>query len=424
MAPGPREACACPRPGAFSRHTNPKAQIVNMLSQDRWLLPEGIEEVLPAEARRLEDLRRKVLDMFAVWGYQQVIPPFIEYIESLLTGTGHALDLQTFKLIDQMSGRLLGLRADMTPQVARIDARNAQQGVPARLCYLGTVLHTQSDHLERSRSPMQVGAELYGHDGAASDLEIIRLMLEMFHVAGIAHVYLDLGHVGVYRGLVRQAGLDDQQESDLFDILQRKAYPELDEFLGATSVPEGCAAMLGALIDLNGGLEVLRAARERLAAAEPEVHCALDNLELIAASLAQAFPELPIHFDLAELRGYQYQTGVVFAAFVEGYGREVARGGRYDEIGKVFGKARPATGFSADLKILARLGQIADEPLEPVFAPAVDDPALAEAVRELRSKGQIVIQELVGQQVDAAALGCRYRLQRGPRGWDRVALDA
>lgn len=395
-----------------------------MLSEDRWLLPEGIEEVLPAEARRLEVLRRKVLDMFASWGYQQVIPPFIEYIESLLTGTGHALDLQTFKLIDQMSGRLLGVRADMTPQVARIDARNAVQDVPSRLCYLGTVLHTQSDHLERSRSPMQVGAELYGHDGAASDLEIIRLMLEMFRVAGIAQVFLDLGHVGVYRGLVRQAGLDEQQEADLFDILQRKAYPELGEFLRAAAVPDACAEMLGALIDLNGSPGVLSAARLKLAAAEPDVHLALDSLESIAARLGQAFPELPIHFDLAELRGYHYQTGVVFAAFVEGYGREVARGGRYDEIGKVFGRARPATGFSADLKILARFGDWEEEPFEAVFAPVQDDPDLAAKIRELRAQGRVVIQELEGQRAAAEALGCRHRLVRGAQGWDVVALDA
>ncbi|MBS1211794.1 MAG: phosphoribosyltransferase, partial [Proteobacteria bacterium] len=250
-----------------------------MLSQDRWLLPEGIEEVLPAEARRLECLRRRVLDLFATWGYQLVIPPFIEYIESLLTGTGHALDLQTFKLIDQISGRLLGVRADMTPQVARIDARSADSDSPSRLCYLGTVLHTQSDHLERSRSPMQVGAELYGHDGSASDLEIIRLMLEMFAVAGVERIYLDLGHVGIYRGLVKQAGLDAQQEADLFDILQRKACPELPSFFQAASVEPEAAGMLAALVDLNGDLEVIDKARARLAQADSTVHRALDNLE-------------------------------------------------------------------------------------------------------------------------------------------------
>lgn len=395
-----------------------------MLSQDRWLLPEGIEEVLPAEAGRLEILRRKVLDMFATWGYQQVIPPFIEYIESLLTGTGHALDLQTFKLIDQISGRLLGVRADMTPQVARIDARNARDDVPARLCYLGTVLHTQSDHLERSRSPMQVGAELYGHDGVASDLEIIRLMLEMFQVAGIEQVFLDIGHVGIYRGLVRQAGLDERQEADLFDILQRKARPELGDFLRGARVPPASASMLGALVDLNGSSEVLAGARTLLAAAEPGVQDALENLDAVAAGLRREFPDLPIHFDLAELRGYQYQTGVVFAAFVDGYGREVARGGRYDEIGKVFGRARPATGFSADLKILARLGRGQAHEAEPIFAPAADDPALAGKIRELRAEGRVVIQELDGQRADGAALGCRYRLIREGRAWRLVELKA
>lgn len=396
-----------------------------MLSQDRWLLPEGIEEVLPAEAGRLERLRREVLDLFASWGYQQVIPPFIEFIESLLTGTGHDLDLQTFKLIDQMSGRLMGLRADMTPQVARIDARNLGSDLPSRLCYLGTVLRTQSDHLEKSRSPLQVGAELYGHAGNASDLEVIRLMLEMLAKAGLTDIHLDLGHVGIYRGLVRRAGLDSEQEAELFEILQRKARPELVTYLDGIPIDDASNGMLRALIDLNGGIDVIEEAHQRLAAADDRVKSALHDLAYIAAKLNKSVPTLAIHFDLAESRSYHYENGVVFAAFVPGYGREVARGGRYDEVGKVFGRARPATGFSADLKVLTRLstfGTAETNPAEMIFAPAGDDRELHDAICSLRRSGRMVIQELDGQRGDAAAMGCKYQLRRHNRIWEVVPV--
>lgn len=394
-----------------------------MLTQDRWLLPEGIEEVLPEESIRLERLRRQVLDLFATWGYRMVIPPLIEFIDSLLVGTGRDLDLQTFKLIDQMSGHLMGIRADMTPQVARIDARTAHGDAPARLCYYGTVLHTQSDRLEKSRAPLQVGAELYGHAGNASDIEIIRLMLEMLAVAGLAEVHLDLGHVGIYRDLVRQAGLGPEQETGLFEILQRKDRSELLDFLATVEVNEPTAGHLLALLELNGHEGVIAAARERLASAGGFVQQALADLEAIAAQLRRWFPALPVNFDLAELRGYHYQTGVVFAAFVPGYGREIARGGRYDEIGEVFGRARPATGFSADLKVLLRLavddtaaGSLA------VFAPADDDPDLHEAIRQLRAAGTAVIQELPGQAEGARELGCDRELRRQDRVWRVVEL--
>jgi ATP phosphoribosyltransferase regulatory subunit len=393
-----------------------------MLTQDRWLLPEGIEEVFPEEAARLENLRRKILDLFAAWGYRLVIPPLIEYLDSLLIGTGHDLDLQTFKLIDQISGRLMGIRADMTPQVARIDARTASGDLPARLCYFGTVLHTQSDHLEKSRSPMQVGAELYGHAGYASDLEIIRLMLEMLAAAGITDVHLDLGHVGIYRGLAQQAGLSSEQEAELFEILQRKDRSELIGFLDIADIKSPASERLMALLDLNGHHRIIEAARERLGAAGEFVHGALADLESIAANLKRLFPALPVNFDLAELRGYHYQTGVVFAAFVPGYGREIARGGRYNDIGKVFGRARPATGFSADLKVLARLSALEDDSARcsAIFAPALDDSDLHETIRNLRGMGNTVIQELPGQIEDAEAMGCGFELRKQGREWKVV----
>lgn len=389
------------------------------------MLPEGVEELLPAEARHLENLRRVVLDLFESWGYQQVIPPFIEYIESLLTGTGHDLDLQTFKLIDQISGRLLGVRADMTPQVARIDARHSVGDRPSRLCYLGTVLHTQSDHLEKSRSPMQMGAELYGHAGIASDLEIIRLMLAVLDAAGVDGIHLDLGHVGIYRTLIGQAGLSGPDETELFDILQRKAHPELKGFLASTGIAKHTGEMLNAVIDLHGGIEVLSAARTRLAPAGDAVLNDLSDLQAIAERLHDEYPHLPIHIDLAELRGYHYKTGVVFSAFVPGYGREIARGGRYDEIGKVFGKARPATGFSADLKLLARLGEQEEDDFEQrtVFAPDHGDPALASKIDRLRLEGWVVIRELAGQRASAREIGCRHELRPAGDTWELAELN-
>jgi ATP phosphoribosyltransferase regulatory subunit len=399
-----------------------------MLSEEHWLLPEGIDEILPSEAKPLERLRRDILDLFDRWGYDLVIPPFVEFMESLLTGAGHDLDLQTFKIIDQISGRLMGVRADMTPQVARIDARNARDDTPARFCYSGTVLHTQSDHLHGSRSPWQIGAELYGSSSCASDVEIIRLALEMFSVAGISHVFLDLGHVGIYRGLARQAALNAAQEADLFVILQRKAAPELRQFVVEQGIAADVASMLVALVELNGGQEIISTARNCLAAADACVRQALDDLEAIAERVQRAFPQIPVHFDLAELRGYHYQTGVVFAVFVSGYGREVARGGRYDEIGKVFGKARPATGFSADLKVMARLSErfIVKGAPERIYAPlAQNDRELSAKIRQLRLQGRVVIEGLSDDASEAMGLDCSQRLVKSAPGsdWELVPVS-
>lgn len=400
-----------------------------MLIQDCWLLPEGIEEAFPEESARIERLKRKVLDLFSSWGYRMVVPPLIEFLDSLLVGTGRDLDLQTFKLIDQLSGRMMGIRADMTPQVARIDARTAKSGFPARLCYCGTVLHTHSDHLEKSRAPMQIGAELYGHAGSASDAEIIHLMLEMLAVAGMVDIHLDLGHVGIYRGLAKQAGLNPGQEAGLFEILQRKDRTELAEFLLGARVETEAAERLMALLDLNGSHQVLAEAREKLGAAGEFALNALTDLAGIAAHLSQRFPEIPVNFDLAELRGYHYQTGVVFAAFISGYGREIARGGRYDAIGKVFGHARPATGFSADLKVLTRLAfsselNSKEEVPATIFAPAIDDPDLYETVRALRGTGSVVVQELLGQAGAAHEMGCDFELRRQGQEWQVVPVKS
>ncbi len=390
-----------------------------MQQKDSWLLPDGIEEILPEEAKHLENLRNKLLELFACWGYDLVIPPFIDFLDSLLTGSGHDLDLQTFKLTDQISGKMLGVRADMTPQVARMDAHNLKHEWPTRLCYVGTILHTRGDPLEKTRSPMQIGAELFGHAGKESDVEVIRLMLEMLSITGLQNVHLDLGHVGIYRSLSRQAGLTGLQETELFDVLQRKARPELAELMDSFPIDNDLKALFLKLPELNGGKDTITKARAVFTKANDEVKNALADLAAIADKLAARFPSLPISFDLAELRGYHYHTGMVFAAFIPSVGREIARGGRYDNIGEVFGRARPATGFSADLKLLSALSkqtlQIAQREL--IFAPYSDDAALNEKIRVLRAQQRAVVQQLPGQTGSAKELACTSILEHDNQNW-------
>lgn len=388
-----------------------------MTANKHWVLPQGIEEALPEQAARLEILRRELLDMYATWGYELVIPPFIDHIESLLTGTGHELDLQTFKIIDQLSGRTLGIRADMTPQVARIDAHQLGRDVPTRLCYIGTVLHTRSDCFGSSRSPLQVGAELYGHAGVESDVEILGLMLNSFKVAGVDGVYLDLGNVDIFRGLARQAKLSADVESRYFEMLQRKASTEISELLNSIRTKKPVREMLAALPTLNGDISVLKRAHEVLANADAGVHAAIDSLQHTAVAIAKQFPEIRINVDLAELDGYHYQTGVVFAAFVPQLGQALARGGRYDNIGRLFGRERPATGFSTDLKLLSALSARAFKKKERVFAPAKKDSALDAAITALRAKGVCVVRQLEGHEDGASAMGCNRQLKKVKGEW-------
>jgi len=311
----------------------------------RWLLPEYIEDILPAEAARIERLRRAILDLFAEAGYELVMPPLIEYVDSLLTGTGHDLDVRTFKVVDQLSGRMMGLRADITPQVARIDAHLLNRKGVTRLCYCGSVLHTRPAGPAATREPIQIGAEVYGHAGVESDLEVQRLLCRALALARVKKVRLDIGHVAVFRALVHAARAGAELETELFEALQKKDLPALRGLTRALDAKLRAALLL--LPELYGGAEVLALADKKLPAM-PQVKRALATLR----ALAKACP-VPASFDLAELRGYHYHSGVVFDAYCEGVAGTVGRGGRYDEVGKAFGRARPATGFSIDLRSLA-----------------------------------------------------------------------
>ena len=364
-----------------------------MSNQSPWILPAGIDEVLPAQARRIERVRTRMLETFDRWGYELVVPPMVEFIDTLLVGTGEDLDLDTLKVTDGLSGRQLGVRADMTPQVARMDAHSLPAVDERRLCYIGTVIRAKTDGLGGSRAPMQVGAELFGSDGPEADVEVISLMAEALAVGGCEQMTLDLGHVGVFRALVRAAGLDEAREDQLRDALSRKAVPEIRETLAGWALDAKTVSAIEALCDLHGPWQsTLDEAKTRLAdVLDADGRAALERLATVAEAM-QTRVTGEVLVDLSELHGYHYQTGLVYAAYSPRMGREIARGGRYDDIGQVFGRSRPALGFSLDLRDL--LGQGDDEApaRQTVFAPArLNDAALDRAVADLREQGYRVI---------------------------------
>ena len=370
-----------------------------------WLLPEYIEDILPAEALRIERLRRDILDLFRVHGYQLVMPPLLEYVESLLTGTGHDLDLRTFKLVDQLSGRMLGVRADITPQVARIDAHLLNRSGVTRLCYAGSVLHTLPSGMNRTREPLQAGAEIYGHRGIESDVEIQRLMMKVLDLVRIRDVYLDIGHVAVFRSLVNRAKLGPGLEAELFRAMQAKDAPELRSL--TRKLDRGTRAGFSVLPELYGGAEVLALARRKLPD-YPEIRLALRTLKALSEQLRDVARIRS--FDLAELRGYHYHSGVVFAAYAEGWPNALALGGRYDEVGKAFGRARPATGFSMDLRELVQVSGNGEK-AGGILAPyALRDARLQRRVEALRARGEVVVVDLPGHAGSRAELGCDRKL--------------
>lgn len=391
-----------------------------MTIADRWLLPDGMDEVLPPQASRMEELRRTLLDLYYRWGYDQVMPPPVEFLDSLLTGTGTDLDLQTFKLTDQLTGRMLGVSGDVTPQVARMDAHSMRHQGPARLCYCTNVLRAKADQSQGGRSPVQVGVELFGHAGLEADLEILRLALLSLKAAGASDVHLALGHIGIYRSLVAAAELDHDQERALFAALKLKSPGALAQEIEASVRDPALAEMLRALGQLHGGVEVLDAASEVLAGAPAAVTEALAQLRLLHQEVAREHPEARYYFDLAELRGYRYHTGMVFAAFVPGYGQALAKGGRYDDTGRAFGRARPATGFSMDLKLLATLVQ-SEPACDGIWAPASGE-GLNETIAALRASGHRVVQALPGQETSPEAHRCHWRLTLIEGRWQTAAL--
>jgi ATP phosphoribosyltransferase regulatory subunit len=370
----------------------------------RWLLPEHIEDVLPAEACAIERLRRAILDLFESHGYELVAPPLLEYVESLLSGTGRDLDLATFKLVDQLSGRMLGVRADHTPQVARIDAHLLNRQGVARLCYCGSVLHTVPAGMTKMREPIQIGAELYGHSGLEADLEIVQLLVAALKTAGIARIHLDLGHPSIYRALTEKSGLGAEDSEALFHAVQQKDAPAARE-LGGEAV--------AALTALNGGRDVIVRARKLLPSL-PAVGLALNALERLAAQCEA--PGVEISVDLAELGGFNYESGLVFAAFTPGRPDAIARGGRYDEVGASFGRARPATGFTMDLRQLAALAPKA-EAKGRVLAPSLEDPELKEAIAGLRAAGHVVVVDMPGHEAHRDELGCGSKLEKKDGKW-------
>ncbi len=375
----------------------------------RWALPEYIADVLPVEARRVEGLRRALLEAFRAHGYELVMPPLLEYLDSLMTGTGHDMELRTFKLVDQLSGRTMGLRADITPQAARIDAHLLNRPGVTRLAYCGPVLHALPQGLNASREPLQIGAELYGHAGIEADMEIQNLLLHVLEIAGLKKVRFDVGHVGVFRALADMAALDEARSEELFARLQAKDIPALRQSLGDVAAAVRDALLL--LPRLYGGLEVLERA-ERELPKHDAISAALDELRTLTARMQGA----QVSIDLAELRGYQYHSGVVFAAYCEGLPNAIARGGRYDEVGKSFGRARPATGFSLDLKELAAVvpGHGA---AGAILAPLDDDAALRDEISALRAAGESVAMTLPGHDKASWRASCDRELRKRGSTW-------
>jgi ATP phosphoribosyltransferase regulatory subunit len=375
----------------------------------RWLLPEAIEDLLPEEARRVETLRRRLLDAFEAHGYQLVAPPLLEYVESLFTGSGRDLDLRTFKLVDQISGRAMGLRADITPQVARIDAHLLNRKGVCRLCYCGSVLHTLPADLMASREPLQIGAELYGHAGAEADSEIVRLLADALQKSALPATRIDLGHVGIFRALASAAQLSEDEGEEAFAALQAKDLPALRELLASVADPVRSGFL--ALPGLYGDRGILEEAARALPDL-PAIAAALATLARLASDLA----DQPVGFDLADLRGYHYHSGVVFAGYCAGASSAVALGGRYDQVGASFGRGRPATGFSLDLRLLARLAPAASTK-GAILAPWPEDERLHLEIARLRAAGEVVVVALPGHDGTWREAGCDRRLRRQQEQW-------
>lgn len=381
-----------------------------------WALPEYFEDVLPARALRLESLRRALLDEFRACGYQYVIPPSVEYLDGLISGAGQDMNDSTYKFVDQVSGHTLGLRADITPQVTRIDAHLLNRSGVTRLCYCGSVVHAMPRTMTASREPIQIGAEIYGHAGIEADVEILRLLARTLELATLAASRIDVGHVGVFRALSEMAGLDQAGKETLFGILQAKDVPALQAFVAPLNEPVRSALL--ALPELYGDANVLVRARSVLPDV-PGVRDALDEMLHLAKHLA----ELPLSYDLADLRGYHYHTGLMFSAYCGASPTAIALGGRYDNVGRVFGRKRPATGFSLDLRELVAASTEVSAAAGAILAPISADPALAALVLELRQAGEAVLRELPGHEGTWREAGCDRKIVASNGAWRVVPLE-
>ncbi|MBU3607276.1 ATP phosphoribosyltransferase regulatory subunit [Polynucleobacter nymphae] len=381
---------------------------------NRWLLPEDIADVLPAQARKVEILRRAILDLYQTYGYELVAPPILEFLDSLLTGTGSDLNLQTFKLVDQMSGRTLGLRADITPQVARIDAHLLNRTGVTRLCYAGSVAHARTPVGSSAREDLQLGAEIYGCATWEADFEAITLLLKTLSIALLDKVYLDLSHAGILNGILADQKLDKETTETLYSLLQTKDRPRLTQW--AASVPTKTSEALMALTELNGPCAEVLARAKKILPKHAAIDQALADLERLVAAVS-ASSGLELSIDLADLRGYQYHSGVMFAVYVDKLPQPIARGGRYDHVGQAFGRSRPATGFSLDLLTLANLSPLKVRKLA-ILAPWLEDAALSKAIAALRDSGEVVIQAMAGEKVEAAEYECDRELVKQGSSWE------
>lgn len=381
---------------------------------NRWLLPENIADILPSEARKIEDLRRILLDRFQAYGYELVMPPMLEYLDSLLTGSGQDLNLKTFKLVDQISGRTLGLRADMTPQVARIDAHLLNRQGVTRLCYAGSILHTRAAAGSSSREQLQLGAEIYGHSGWEADLEIQALLNDVLNLSQVGEITLDMSHAGLLTAILGDFSPKPESLEALYSSLQTKDLPFLNEVL--LDWPSEVKSAVLALANLSGSpKKVLEQASQNLPKTA-SVKAALDELERLCAAVANLPNSPQLNLDLSDLKGYQYHSGVMFAAYVEGLPVAIARGGRYDMVGKAFGRSRPATGFSLDIMTLARISK-KDSRKTAILAPWSNDSTLSQEIAQLRSQGQVVIQLLPGHEQDGDEFHCDRELVNQKGAW-------
>lgn len=395
----------------------------------KWLLPDGVEDLLPEQAASIEILRRRVLDLYASWGYELVVPPMLEFLDSLLTGVGSDLELQTFKVTDQLSGRMLGIRADITPQVSRIDAHrsllaNGAYSGRNRYCYAGSVLKTRAHNMLASRVPTQSGCELHGEASLAGDIEVLSMMLATLEMGAIPCIHLDLAHVGFIRRIMQLAGFAESDEDSLRDVLNRRAVDELGA-LAEKSSDRDLGRLIRALPLLGGSRSILDEART-LCLGDAELLAAIDELQALGKSIAIRYPDVRIRYDLCELRGMKYHTGLMFAAYTEDYGQAVGYGGRYDDIGDAFGSLRPATGFSVDLKVLHKLGaHKSARESSWIIAPSTDSVSLWHYIQQLR-QSEKVVQLLPGQSATELADRCDRQIVAGdePDEWRLLPLVA